>query len=105
MVNHEPLPPQVLKSVNRALAGEIDMGAAKISLAPYFANGRRPGFWADSEVLRALTVLYRQVTIEQAATAVRELCGTDRAPGKSSVQRYWAVIDKAVKAGRWKANG
>lgn len=98
MVNHAPLPPPVLARVNAALAVEIDIGAAAAVLTPFFRNGRRPKFWSDDEVLRALTLLCRQVTIEQAQTVVRQLYGPARTPGTSSIQRYWAVLDAANAA-------
>lgn len=105
MVNHAPLPPHVVDSVSRLLAVEIDMDAAIVALAQHFRGGWRPKFWRDAEVLRALTLLHRRVTTEQAAAAICDLFGAARTPGRSSIARYWLVLDKAPGAGRRAGNG
>lgn len=92
MVN---LAPEIVASINRRLAVEIDMNATIAALAPHWSNGRRPDFWADDDVRRALTLLHRRFTIDQATAAVLEIYGPSRAPAKSSVARYWLVLDEA----------
>lgn len=70
--------------------------AARVSRMALWPHGRRPGFWADLPVRIAATQLHREVGLVQACALIAERFGAERAPSRSALQRYWAVLDEVV---------
>jgi|GEM_PF-5489018 len=61
-------------------------------------SGRRPSWWGDIEVRSFLTSMHRQATLDQICDMARQKFGEDRAPSRSSLNRYWMRLES--KAGR-----
>lgn len=64
------------------------LAVANISAAR-FAADPRSRIDRDPEVAEYLTECLGRVLLKDAYTSCRERFGADRAPGKSSIQRYW----------------
>ncbi|WP_413206740.1 hypothetical protein [Rhodospirillum sp. A1_3_36] len=62
---------------------------------PIWLNGRRPGFWSDTEVREAVTRLHREVTINAAVSMLIDQFGSARTPSRSALGRYWRRLDEA----------
>ena len=60
---------------------------------PVLRSGRRPKFFADTDVRERLVELHRDVTIEAAVADCRTRFGADRTPSKSAVARFWRYLD------------
>jgi hypothetical protein len=77
--------------VGRAVAA--DAQALSDELASVM-SGRRPAFWSDVEVRLFLAEQHREVTIEQCWILCRDRFGAERTPSKSTIQRFWGVLDR-----------
>lgn len=67
------------------------------------ANGkrkkqRRPRWWYDREVREAVIATHRQMTIDIAAETLKNQFGKGRAPTRSSIGRFWMVLDEVRAA-------
>lgn len=65
---------------------------------PIWDNGRRPDWWGDYELRSFLTESHRQMTLIACCAEVRRRFG--RPFSASSLQRYWAKLDRAIGPGR-----
>lgn len=68
---------------------------ARLSRLPEWRSGRRPTWWSNIELREFLTASHRQRTLRET------LCEVERRHGSgvtsmSSIQRYWALLDKAM---------
>ena len=73
-----------------------ETSAAHVSRHAPWPNGRRPRFWDDLPVRIAATQLHREVGLERACALIAGRFGAERAPSRSALQRYWALLDNAV---------
>lgn len=64
---------------------------------PIWTNGRRPVWWGDYELRTFLTESHRQMTLAECCAEVERRFG--RAFSTSSLQRYWAALDRAIGPG------
>lgn len=64
---------------------------------PIWTNGRRPSWWGDYELRSFLTESHRQMTLAECCAEVERRFG--RAFSTSSLQRYWAALDRAIGPG------
>ena len=60
------------------------------------AQGRAhlPFFWPDVEVRRFLIVNHGFLTLDLARDQLAAQVGADRAPGRSTIHRFWQSIDR-----------
>lgn len=82
--------------------------ASAIAYAPSIlyldqANGqrkkqRRPRWWYDRDVREAVIATHRQMTIDIAAETLKDQFGKGRAPTRSSIGRFWMVLDEVRAA-------
>lgn len=59
---------------------------------------RRPKWWHDQEIRAAVVATHRQMTIDEALTSIRAEFGKDRAPSRSSLGRFWQILDEVRAA-------
>jgi prophage antirepressor-like protein len=70
------------------------------ALAHLWPAGRKPKFWGDFEVRRALIVNHRQMTIEQLRRQLVTEVGVKRVPSPSAIHRFWQWLDSLRRPGR-----
>ncbi|MFC5421438.1 hypothetical protein ACFPOB_17915 [Bosea eneae] len=68
--------------------------------APVLSHGRRPSWWQDGEVRDLVTRLHRLLEIDQAVALCRKRFGIERAPSRSSLNRYWMKLDSLARESR-----
>ena len=51
-------------------------------------------WWGDVQVREAIIRHHRQMTIDRAVATISEECGSDRAPSRSSLGRFWKMLDQ-----------
>lgn len=54
---------------------------------------RKPSFWGDVEVRRALAALHRETTLSEARAQISARFGPERAPSRSAIGRFWKSLD------------
>lgn len=59
---------------------------------------RRPRWWHDREVREACIASHRQMTIDIAVASLEATFGKPRAPSRSSLGRFWKVLDEVRAA-------
>lgn len=52
-----------------------------------------PKFWPDGPVRNQAIELYRMMTLDKAVAVLCERFGQDRAPSRSSLNRFWLRLD------------
>jgi len=72
--------------------------ARDITHMPIWKNGRRPDWWGDYELRAFLTESHRQMTLAVCCAEVERRFG--RPFSGSSLQRYWAQLDRVRGPGR-----
>ncbi len=73
---------------------QITHVARDITHLPIWKNGHRPRWWADEALRAFLTESHRQMSIADCCAEVERRF--NRPFSKSSLQRYWAVLDRVV---------
>lgn len=58
-------------------------------------SGHRPKWWPDVAVRTFVTGLHREMTLDAALEACRVRFGSERAPKRSSLARFWQRLDQA----------
>ena len=76
---------------SKAISGYSDI--------PYipFPSGKRPRFWADTEVRDFIINNHRAMGCLDCVEAIKQLYGADRTPSKSSINNLWQLMDQQVK--------
>lgn len=87
---------------------ETEAFASAVAYAPTIlyldgANGKRkkqtrPRWWYDREVREAVIASHRQMTIDIAVASLAAQFGKDRGPSRSSLGRFWLVLDEVRSA-------
>lgn len=87
-----------LSAIEAAIGFRARNGASSLAESvthlPVWGNGRRPKFWADTEVRNFLTEKHRLDTMANVLTEAAALFGWDRLPSMSSLGRYWQLLDR-----------
>lgn len=97
---HDPLasmPAVVRRTARTALNKSETITRALGDSAPW-PNGRRPNFWTDISVRMMATQLHREMKLDDAREVIAAFYGADRTPSRSALQRYWKLLDKAVRS-------
>lgn len=71
-----------------------------LAAAPIWKTGRRPKWWSDIEVRAAALSIYRQMSLDEGVAILRDRLGTERAPSRSSLHRFWQTLDLLQRKGR-----
>lgn len=73
---------------------EMPTLAREATHLPIWANGRRPDWWGHYELRAFVTESHRQMTLAACCAEVERRFG--RPFSASTLQRYWAALDKVV---------
>lgn len=93
----DPFAVQAERSELVARQGEANrrVDARSVTHWPLWKSGRRPKGFENVAMRQFLTDAHRQMTLKQARDEAARRFG-DAAPSMSSIQRYWARLDKAL---------
>ncbi len=58
----------------------------------------RPRWWYDREVREAVIACHRQMTVDIATESLKQQFGKGRGPSRSSIGRFWLVLDQVRAA-------
>lgn len=86
-------PPENAGLANDEAARER-IGAVERSLWATVGRGRMPHFWPDADVRRLLIVEHGFLTLDMARAAIVTRFGEERAPGRSTIHRFWQALDE-----------
>ena len=79
-----------------AIAGMSTL-AREVTHLPVWTNGRRPDWWGDYELRTFLTESHRQMKLVACCAEVERRFNRRLSP--STLQRYWALLDRVVGPG------
>lgn len=68
--------------------------AREVTHLPIWSNGRRPDWWGHYELRAFVTESHRQMTLAACCAQIESRFG--RRFSASTLQRYWAALDKVV---------